>query len=323
MEAKTVFKRYELKYLMDEDQASAVLDVVRKRMMLDRYGRSTIRNVYLDTPDFLLARRSIDRPLYKEKLRIRAYGEPSQEDEVFVEMKKKFDSVVYKRRLRMPLREAEGWFRGECEAPRSQIGEEIDFMRVRYPDIRPAMFLSYDREAYCAGSCSDLRITIDSRILARTEALSLSSPIGGRPVLPEGYTLMEIKTMYGYPGWLTGLLNSQRLYKSRFTKYGNAYKEIVLGKVPEEFLTIPGCGCAEATEGCRCPGRPPRYWPSCWWRPSAEGSSPAPRQACSIHLPRTTPRPWSRTSPSRRTRKRGKRPPRHPGTRRLPKARPD
>jgi len=261
MDAKTVFKRYELKYLMDEDQASAVMEAVRKRMMLDRYGHSTIRNVYFDTPKFLLARRSIERPLYKEKLRMRAYGQPSQDDEVFVELKKKYDSVVYKRRLAIPLREAEGWFCGDCPAPKGQIGEEIDFMRVRYPDIGPAMFLSYDREAYCAGSCSDLRITIDSDILARTDDLSLSSRIGGHPVLPDGYTLMEIKTMYGYPGWLTELLSSQGLYKSRFTKYGNAYKEIVLGKVPEEFLTIPSC-TAEVTEVSRCLGRPRPCWPS-------------------------------------------------------------
>jgi hypothetical protein len=70
--------------------------------------------------------------------------------------------------------------------------------------------------------------------------VDLSSEIGGHPVLPEGYILMEIKTMYGYPEWLTSVLSSNRLYKSRFSKYGNAYKEMVLGKVPEEYLNIPG-----------------------------------------------------------------------------------
>lgn len=239
VEYKSVFKRYELKYLMDEGQRAAIVDAIDEHMKRDRYGHCSVRNIYFDTPSFLLARRSISRPLYKEKLRIRSYGTPSSNDDVFVELKKKYDSVVYKRRLTMPLEEAMEWFCGDGESPKTQIGEEIGYMKVRYPDIGPAMFLSYDRDAYCAGNCSDLRITIDSNILARTDDVDLSSPIGGHPVLPEGYTLMEIKTMYGYPEWLTKALSSSRLYKSRFSKYGNAYKEMVLGKMPEEFIRIP------------------------------------------------------------------------------------
>ena len=240
MEYKAVFKRHELKYLMDEEQAGAVREALEEHMVPDRYWRSTVRNVYYDTPDFLLARRSIERPMYKEKLRLRSYGGVSDEDDVFVELKKKFDSVVYKRRLTMRLLDAEGWLNGDAEGPGSQIGEEIGFMKVRYPGIRPAMFLSYEREAHRSEGGGDLRITIDRDILARTEDVRLSSGIGGRPVLPEGYTLMEVKTMYGYPGWLTSLLCSERLYKSSFTKYGNAYKEMVLGRVPEEFLCLRG-----------------------------------------------------------------------------------
>ena len=237
MDGRFVFKRYELKYLMDEGQTLAVRDALEEHMRTDRYARSTIRNVYFDTPDFLLARRSIAKPVYKEKLRFRSYGSPSEDDDVFVELKKKYDSVVYKRRLTMPLGDAMEWLCGCGQGPESQIGEEIGYMKVRYPDIRPAMYLSYDREAHCTDG--DLRITLDSNILARTEGVDLTMPAGGHPVLPEGYTLMEIKTMYGYPEWLTRLLSSNRLYKTSFSKYGNAYKEIVLRKVPEEFVRLP------------------------------------------------------------------------------------
>ena len=237
---KSVFRRYELKYLMDVEQADAVLDALERHMELDRFGLSTIRNIYFDTPNYLLARNSIARPIFKEKLRFRSYGVPSKEDVIFVELKKKYDSVVYKRRLAMPLGDAMDWFCANGEGPDTQIGEEIGYIKVRYPDIRPAMFLSYDREAYRSKDDDDLRITIDRNILARTEDLDLSSETGGCPVLPEGYILMEIKTMYGYPDWLTSVLSSNHLYKSRFSKYGNAYKEMVLGKVPEEYLSILG-----------------------------------------------------------------------------------
>jgi len=237
---KSVFRRYELKYLMDVEQAAAVNDALERHMELDRFGLSTIRNIYFDTPNYLLARDSIARPMFKEKLRFRSYGTPSKDDEIFVELKKKYDSVVYKRRLAMPLGDAMDWFCGDGKGPDTQIGEEIGYTKVRYPDIRPAMFLSYDREAYRSKGSDDLRITVDRNILARVGDVDLSSEIGGHPVLPEGYILMEIKTMYGYPEWLTSVLSSNRLYKSRFSKYGNAYKEMVLGKVPEEYLNIPG-----------------------------------------------------------------------------------
>ncbi len=240
MASKMVFKRYELKYLMDEGQTKAVYDALKEYMVLDKYGHSSIRNIYFDTDDFLLARRSISKPLYKEKLRIRSYGKAETDSEVFVELKKKYEKVVYKRRLTMPLDQAMEWFTPEGKRPDTQIGEEIDFMRERYPGIRPAMLLTYEREAYYAKDGSDLRITIDSNILARTEDIDLTSETGGFAVLPEGYTLMEIKTLYGYPPWLTSVLSGNRLYKSSFSKYGNAYKEMVLGRNPEEFARIPG-----------------------------------------------------------------------------------
>lgn len=244
-----VFKRYELKYLMDERQKEAVMEAIDKHMKLDRYGHSSIRNIYLDTDNFLLARRSIEKPVYKEKLRFRCYGAPEPDGEVFVELKKKYDSVVYKRRLTMPLDKAMSWFTTDAEDhPCTQIGQEIDFFRKRYPGIRPAMLITYEREAYSLIGEGDLRITIDSNIQARMDDLDLTSEPGGYSVLPEGYTLMEIKTMYGYPKWLNELLGSNRLFKSSFSKYGNAYKQMVLGRIPEDISCLPGMSPDRLTE---------------------------------------------------------------------------
>ncbi|MBE6526278.1 MAG: polyphosphate polymerase domain-containing protein [Thermoplasmata archaeon] len=242
MTVKMEFKRYELKYLMDSSQLKAVMGALKENMVPDDYGHSSIRNIYLDTDDFILARRSIEKPLYKEKLRFRSYGPAEGDSKIFVELKKKFDGIVYKRRLSMPLDQAVRWFSPDGIGPKSQIGMEIDFMRERYPGIRPAMMLTYERDAYRAKDGSDLRITIDTNILSRTDNVDLTSEPSGYAVLPEGYTLMEIKTMYGYPEWLTTLLSGNHLYKSSFSKYGNAYKEMVLGKDPEEFGRIPGHG---------------------------------------------------------------------------------
>ena len=234
MVAKTIFKRYELKYVLDRCQYDAVEKALQEHMVPDRYGHSSIRNIYLDTDDFLLARRSIEKPLYKEKLRLRSYGAADEDEDIFVELKRKYDGVVYKRRLSMPSKKAMEWFSGNAEPPMGQIAEEIDFFRVRYQRIRPAMYLSYERDSYAAKDGSDLRITMDSDILSRTVDIDLGQEPSGNEVLPEGYRVMEVKTMYGYPSWLTELLSYNNLYKSSFSKYGNAYKEMVLGFRPEE-----------------------------------------------------------------------------------------
>ena len=235
-EYKMVFKRYELKYLLDEDQRNAIYEALDDHMVLDQYGHSEIRNVYYDTDSFLLIRRSIEKPLYKEKLRFRSYGRPKKDGKIFVELKKKYDGVVYKRRVSMPLDEAEHWFEcPEAEPPEGQIGAEIDFMRQRYQGIRPAMNVFYEREAYYTKDGSDLRLTIDTNIRGGLTDVGLRSRTTGMQVLPDGYTLMELKTMGGIPLWMTEVLSRNRIYKTSFSKYGNAYKQMVLHKEPENY----------------------------------------------------------------------------------------
>ena len=120
------FERYEIKYILTDDQRSRLEHLMSGRMKIDRYGHSTIRNIYYDTDDYRLIRHSLDRPVYKEKLRVRSYGRISEEDDVFVELKKKYDSVVYKRRIALPEHTATEWLSGDGQLRvRSQIGDEI------------------------------------------------------------------------------------------------------------------------------------------------------------------------------------------------------
>ena len=106
MAFQTVFKRYELKYMLTLEQKQKVLAAMAPYMKLDNYGRTTIRNIYYDTDTYLLVRRSIEKPAYKEKLRIRSYSQAEPDSTVFVELKKKYKHVVYKRRISLPEEEA-------------------------------------------------------------------------------------------------------------------------------------------------------------------------------------------------------------------------
>lgn len=228
---QTVFKRYEFKYIISLSQKQTLLKTINDYMSLDNYGRTTIRNLYFDTDTYLLIRRSIERPVYKEKLRIRSYEKATENSTVFAELKKKYQSVVYKRRVSLCEKNAMDWLNQikPCDQ-QSQITNEIDYFIKFYQTLHPVLFLSYEREAYYSNDGSDFRITFDENILCRETDLSLKSEIYGTPILQDGITLMEIKCSGGIPLWLTDILSREKIYKTAFSKYGTAYKNIILPK---------------------------------------------------------------------------------------------
>jgi len=229
MAVQTVFRRYELKYLLTMAQKETVLKAMQPYMTLDKYGRTTIRNLYYDTDSYLLIRRSIEKPAYKEKLRIRSYSRVDGDSAAFVELKKKYKSVVYKRRISLPYAEATAWLSRERHPDKhTQIANEIDYFLDYYGPLHPTVFLSYVREAYYANDGSDFRVTFDDNILCRQEDLSLESEVYGTPILPEGKVLMEIKCSGGIPLWMTHVLSEEKIYKTSFSKYGTAYTNLIL-----------------------------------------------------------------------------------------------
>ena len=225
---QTVFQRYELKYLLTQEQKETVLMAMQPYMTLDKYGRTTIRNLYYDTDTYLLVRRSIEKPAYKEKLRVRSYSRTDNDSAAFVELKKKYKSVVYKRRISLPYAEATAWLSREKHPDEhTQIANEIDYFLEYYGTLHPTVFLSYEREAYYCNDGSDFRVTFDDNILCRQDDLSLASDIYGTPILPESRVLMEIKCSGGIPLWMTHALSEEKIYKTSFSKYGTAYEMLI------------------------------------------------------------------------------------------------
>lgn len=227
MQYQKIFQRNEIKYLLTTDQAQQIKAAMAPFLEPDRFPVATIRNLYFDTQNYRMIRRSLEKPVYKEKLRIRCYQPVSCQDTVFVELKKKYNSIVYKRRLALPYGKAMAWLAGREPAPEGQIAREIDYVRQFYGDLSPRVFLSYDREAYACRSGSDLRITFDDHILCRQADLDLSLPLSGTALLPPDQVLMEIKTGGGIPLWLTELLTREQLFKGSFSKYGTAYETML------------------------------------------------------------------------------------------------
>ncbi len=227
MAVQTTFKRYEIKYLLTKEQKKKVLQAMEPYMKLDSFGHTTIRNIYFDTPDYRLIRRSLEKPAYKEKLRIRSYKRVTPEDTVFVELKKKYDSVVYKRRLTLSDQAARRSFERNQPLPvQSQIGDEISYFRSYYGSLKPAVFLTYEREAFYELNGGDFRVTFDENILYRDYDISLGSKVYGNRIIGEDQCLMEIKTSGGLPLWMCEVLAEEKLFKTSFSKYGAAYRQM-------------------------------------------------------------------------------------------------
>lgn len=224
------FKRYEIKYIISNEEKGRILNAAKGHIKSNEFSYSTIRNVYFDTDTYLLIRTSLEKPIYKEKLRIRSYKQAKDNEDVFIELKKKFESIVYKRRLIMHEKDILEWIveNDKTIRPDTQIAHEIDYFRDFYHALDTKMFISYNREAYEGIDDKEFRITFDSNILARTTDLSLSSDIGGENILAKDKNIMEIKTLGAIPLWLADCLNENRIYKGSFSKYGMAYRMLVL-----------------------------------------------------------------------------------------------
>ena len=229
-EIRNCFQRYEKKFLLTRGQYEAVKKGMAAYMEPDAHANYTICNLYYDTDDWQLIRESLEKPVYKEKLRVRSYGTAKDTDNVFIEIKKKFDGIVYKRRIVLPAAEAAEYLEtGSLKNP-SQISREIDWMRTRL-DLKPKVFIGYDREAYAGANGAEnpeLRITFDTRLRWREDRLDLRKGADGYPLLPEGCVLMEIKIPGAAPLWLARLLSENGIRMTTFSKYGTYYKDVVL-----------------------------------------------------------------------------------------------
>ena len=239
MDATCVFKRIEKKYLLSEAQQEALLQRIGAHLKPDEYGRSTVLSLYLDTPDHRIIRTSIEAVDYKEKLRLRSYGTAGADSTVFLELKKKFGGVVYKRRAAMTLAEAERYLRTGIKPFESQIMSELDWAMRLYGRPKGAMLIACEREAWFDEAHPDLRLTFDRNIRCRENELRLDRGSAGSTLLPKNTVLLEIKTAGAMPLWLADALDAEGILPGSFSKYGEAYLR-TLEKKKRSVVIIEG-----------------------------------------------------------------------------------
>lgn len=235
-----VFKRYEKKYLLTKTQYQLLTSRLRKEMTADQYGKHTICNIYFDSPNYELIRSSLEKPVYKEKLRLRSYGTPSDQDLVFIELKKKFNGIVYKRRIPLLLPEASAYLRQQ-QPPKQhhQIINELDWVLEKY-HLSPAAYLAYDRIALFGNENEQLRVTFDANIRCRDYCLELDQGDYGSTLLNPGEVIMEVKLPNTMPLWMSRLFSELKIFPTSFSKYGAYYKNYLSKK----HLEKGGVDCA-------------------------------------------------------------------------------
>jgi hypothetical protein len=234
---KSIFSRYERKYLISKTQKDEIITFLKSYLIDDPYsigGASyTIYSLYFDTSDYTVIRNSIQKPVYKDKLRLRSYKSPLDDhDLVFFEMKKKYEGKVNKRRVNLTYLDAMNYIEHRIIPTfenylDQQIMNEIDYFVKTY-DLKPGAFIKYDRVALMSTD-DRLRITFDNNIVFRNQHLTLNDTSGTQAIDDMDLYLMEVKSEDNFPLWLAKKLSDYQLYSQSFSKYGKAYEKHLTG----------------------------------------------------------------------------------------------
>lgn len=219
------FKRREMKFLLTEPQYNAIVQAIQQYMTADSFGLHTIMNIYFDNENDDLIRASLGKPVFKQKLRLRAYGNAAKDNEkAFLEIKKKFRGITYKRRLEMPYKDLFDYgTSGIIPDVKGQVFNEIECLKTRMSLI-PRIVICYDREAYFAKDDKEFRVTFDGNIRYRTDDLDLRSGAYGEPLTAAPFRVMEVKSAGAVPLWLARILSANKIYHGSFSKYGTIYQ---------------------------------------------------------------------------------------------------
>ena len=241
--AITVFKRHEKKFLLNESQMYLMLPVIMDHMIPDKYCKDgktyTICNLYFDTEEFDVIRNSLKKPFYKEKLRMRSYGFPEDgSSPVFLELKKKINGIVTKRRAKLTYQQAVYFLHGGripegASYMTRQVLREIGYY-LDHHDVSPTMMITYDRMAFFERENRAFRLTFDQNLRCYEGEDAFERRSEGRLLLPEHARVMEVKVEQAYPKWFTDLLGREKIYQSSFSKYGVAYKSYLKENVIDD-----------------------------------------------------------------------------------------
>ncbi len=220
---KDVFKRIEQKYILSKIEYDKMQKIIDKYFLKDIYYDNKIYNIYFDNDNKDIVINSLEKPRYKRKLRVRSYGIPKNDDTIYFEIKKKYNGMVYKRRVMLTLLEYNNYInKGILPGRDMQIMKEIDYI-IKYYKLHPYMFLAYDRLSYYCKNNINFRITFDSNLRSRYDKLELNNSNLDELYFENNNYIMEVKCINSLPMWFVSYLSDNKIYPVSFSKIGNIY----------------------------------------------------------------------------------------------------
>lgn len=223
--ALTIIDRFEQKYFITDSDYKKLMRKINDKLEKDKYFKETIYNVYFDNDSNELINRSMDKPMYKEKVRLRSYEIPKNDTVVFLEIKKKFDDYGNKRRIEITHKEALDYIeKRKIPKCNKQIMNEIDYCFNKY-NLKPIVSINYDRLAYYFKEDPSYRITFDNNVRYSFNDVSLKDLSDSNLLFENGY-IMEVKTLNGLPLWFNKILDELRIYPTSYSKIGKIYTSI-------------------------------------------------------------------------------------------------
>lgn len=234
--AQQVFKRTEIKYLVSEKQVQELMWLIEPYLKKDEYFKGTNCSVYYDDENRYLAIHSLEKPLYKEKIRIRSYGVPRLNDTVFLEIKKKFNGIGSKRRIPVKLADFYEYEKtGKLTTNSPIIKAELDECFKRY-HLKPTMYLAYDRTSYCGKDDPSFRLTFDRNVRSRNNDLRLEAGDHGKKFFENNEVVMEVKAINRYPLFFVHALSKLKIYPASFSKYGRVTEKVIFQKGVNNYV---------------------------------------------------------------------------------------
>ncbi len=234
--AQQIFRRTEIKYILSEEKIKSLMWLIEPYLKKDQYFKSTNCSVYYDSKNRYLAIHSLEKPLYKEKVRIRSYGVPKPDDIVFLEIKKKYKGIGSKRRIPIKLSDLNNYLKtGRLDSNSEIIKAELDTCFKRY-NLKPTMFLAYDRTSYCDKDDPTFRVTFDRNVRSRNTNLSLEKGDFGKQFFKNGEVVMEVKALERFPFYFVHALSKLKIYPASFSKYGRVTEREIFKRKEIQYV---------------------------------------------------------------------------------------
>lgn len=218
-----IFNRVEQKYILTKEEYKKLFSKINNYLEKDKYYQSKICNLYFDNDnnDFIV--NSLEKPIYKAKIRLRSYSVPNLNDIVYLELKGKYDGVVFKRRVDIKLKDFNYYMKTGIikKEYNNQIMKEIDYVIKKF-NIYPKLYIGYDRLSYYDKNNINFRVTFDFNLRSREDELKLELGDNGN-LYNKDLVIMEVKSLQSIPLWFTKILSNMKIYPNSFSKYGEIY----------------------------------------------------------------------------------------------------